>query len=233
MAKLLVIIICVCTTCIQLAWAQMARKDLAQPHTWSETVRHDTELRRSDRLHPVRTDSDLEYANQMNPIHYSDFIKTNIKSDLGNELNSEENKLRRNKRHAGHSHGSANNKQQQFVELNQDEFIKKLFNRFTKGDREGDRETMNLNEFEDMVRELHLDRLINGDQLAHATHTKGSSSAGDSHEHHSHDAHSVEMVSESSLIGFGNIQTNRHIHSFFFHLLYSMSLFNSARQACL
>ncbi|XP_055321882.1 zinc transporter foi isoform X2 [Sitodiplosis mosellana] len=134
MANRFLIIICVCTACVHLAWAQMGRKDLG--HKSSESVPMEMH-----RQHQGQPSSVLEY--EVNPIESSHY-----ENDL----------VHRTKRHAGHSHtNTAENR----VEMNPitNTFIEKLFNNFTNG------ETMNLIQFEEMMKTLKLDRFIEDNQL--------------------------------------------------------------------
>lgn len=219
MAKLFLIMICVCTTCVHLACAQMARKT-PQLSDFNQIHRHDIKLRpqgQQQRLvlgpaakaaAPVAVavaPSDLEYGKQIK------------QTQLGNiKQNYEINQLHRTKRHAGHSHdggAAAATNRINHIEINPNigHFIEKLFQQFSNGDSK----TMNLIEFEKMMKHLGLDRLIDDQQLnnlIHPTDDENSSSNSNSnidsthdnnnnnhdnnHEnHHSSDAHSNDTVS--------------------------------------
>lgn len=172
MAKLFLIIICVCTACIHLAWAQ-SRKG-----SGSESISMQTH-----RQHEGHSSSDLNYKYQVNPIDNSHY-----ENDL----------VHRTKRHAGHSHANTADK---FVEMNPNTnaFIEKLFIEFTNGDRE----SMNLIQFENMMKTLKLDRFIEDNQLqqqqqhqlSHQQHSSSVEKSSNSDENHHHHAHSNETVS--------------------------------------
>lgn len=187
-----------CTACVHLAWAQMARKSFEQTHKWTESDfrqahRHDTELRPQGQhnvAEPTDVASDLEYGNQMSPIEVSDLSQSDDSQWelLGNNLNYENNQLQRVKRHAGHSHA-----EEKHVEMNRntEQYIEKIFKQFSNSDHE-----MNLVEFEKMMRQLGLDRIIENKQLNNAIHPEESSRGADSHANHSHDVHSNGTVSD-------------------------------------
>lgn len=205
--------ICVCTTCVHLACAQMARKT-PQPSDFNQIHRHDIKLRpqgqqqqqQQQRLvlgtaaaAAAAASSDLDYGKQIK------------QTQLGNiKQNYEINQLHRTKRHAGHSHGSADAaaaaNRINHIEVNPSigHFIEKLFAQFS----DGDSKTMNLIEFEKMMKHLGLDRLIDDKQLnnlIHPTDDESSSSRNsnsnvgsthdNNHENHSADAHSNDTVS--------------------------------------
>lgn len=205
MAKLFLIIICVCTACVHLAWAQMARNGIEQPHKWRDmdfrsAHRHNSELEPLDQHSMAEsTDvaSDLEYNNQMNPIEMNALQDDDqIAFDrLGNNIKFENNPIQRHKRHAGHSH------EEEHVDINPNtqQYIEKIFKKFSNSNDE-----MNLNEFENMMSELGLDRLIEGKQLNNAIHpeessrsSSGGSSSSNTDDNHSHDMHSNDTVSNT------------------------------------
>lgn len=212
MAKLFLIMICVCTTCVHLACAQMARKT-PQLFDSNQIHRHDIKLRPQGQQQRLVVEpaaaaaaiaaaapGDLEYGKQIK------------QTQLGNiKQNYENNQLHRNKRHAGHSHGAvdaaAATNRINHIEVNPNigHFIEKLFEQFTSGDSK----TMNLIEFEKLMKHLGLDRLIDDKQLNNLIHPSSdasSSSSSDSsthdnshdhnHENHSPDAHSNDTVSK-------------------------------------
>lgn len=166
-----------CTACVHLAWSQMARKDFGQPHQWIETDSNNIhlELRLQGQDGTVHVPSDLKYGN-------SDHIRNELEWNLETREINEIDRLHRNKRHAGHSHSHGNEHKQDenHVEMNPntDIFIKKLFKKFSNSD------TMNLVEFENMIKELRLDRLIVDDQLNNADKS-GSNTVNPSHDEHS------------------------------------------------
>lgn len=164
MAKLLVIIICVCNVCVHMAWAQMARKDLWSQHKLSENNIHGVELNRQNQLNSAYKSSNLEYGNRVDPVHHR-ISESNIKSGLGNEVNNGKHEAHRIKRHADHSHGVDAHGQHP-IEMSSvtDQFIEKLFNKFT----DSDQGTMNLIEFDKMVKQLGLARLIRDNQIDNA-----------------------------------------------------------------
>lgn len=216
MAKLLVIIICVCTACVHLAWSQMARKELRLQHGVFETKRYGNEFSPQDQLISASEDSDLEYGRKTDP---SDFSKTNIQSDI-------ENDAYRVKRHAGHE---IDINHEHFDTLNPvtDEFVEKLFKTFAISENE----TMNLIEFETMVKKLGLDRLINDNQLNYAKRPDEAVNTGGKNEHLNETVRFIK-------ISF-NSHSTRHfkcIHFrciIFFSLKFSNIYVNSAYQPCL
>lgn len=195
MAKLFLIIICVCTACVHLAWAQMARKGAEQsPHVWSnlefrQNHRHETvQLIPQDVVAKTVDNiaiSDLDYEIRKNPMEISDLNELDI--DPQQKLvNIETNPLQpRHKRNAGHNHHEINH-----IEMNHntERFIEKIFKQFSNS-----HDTMNLIEFEQMMVHLGLDRLIEDKHF----NTVNSNSDGNSNmdANHSHDAHSNETVS--------------------------------------
>lgn len=212
MAKLFLIMICVCTTCVHLACAQMARKT-PQLSDFNQIHRHDIKLRPQGQqqrlvLEPAAQAaaaaaaaapaSDLEYGKQ---------IKTQLET---NKQNFEINQLHRNKRHAGHSHAvtdAASNNRINHIEVNPNiaHFIEKLFEQFSNGDSK----TMNLIEFEKLVKHLGLDRLIDDKQLNNLIHPSDENSSNsdsnvgstqdndNNHGNNSPDTHSNDTVSEN------------------------------------
>lgn len=212
MAKLFLIMICVCTTCVHLACAQMARKAAPQLFDSNQIHRHDIKLRPQGQQQRLAVEpaaataavaaaapSDLEYGKQIK------------QTQLGNiKQNYENSPLHRNKRHAGHSHGGADAANAAANRINHIEvnpnighFIEKLFEQFSNGDSK----TMNLIEFEKLMKHLGLDRLIDDKQFNNLIHPSDASSSSNSdsnthdnnhdhnHENHSPDAHSNDTVS--------------------------------------
>lgn len=224
MAKLFLIMICVCTTCVHLACAQMARKS-PQLSDFNQNHRHDIKLRpqgqqRQQRLvlgpaaqapaavaaSAAAALSDLEYGKQIK--------QTQLENT---KQNYEINQLHRIKRHAGHSHEASVNRINHIeVNPNIGHFIEKLFEQFSNGDSK----TMNLIEFEKLMKHLGLDRLIDDKQLNNLIHATGGgrdvngdggenrsnsdsnidSTHHDNHEHNTSDAHSNDTVSRISII---------------------------------
>lgn len=209
--------ICVCTTCVHLASAQKARKtpplsDFNQVH------RHDIKLKPQGQQRPVLEPTQtaakhLEYGNH-------------IKAQLGNnKRNDEINQLHRNKRHAGHSHevtAAAAGHSINHIEVNPNvaHFIEKLFEQFSNGDSK----TMNLIEFENLMKHLGLDRLIDNKQLNNLIHTSDESSSSnngvgsihdDNYESSLPDTHSNDTVStiqrQNINIFFPNMNKYRNI----------------------
>lgn len=154
MAKLFLIIICVCTACVHLAWAQMAKRDLG--HWDSESASKQTH--RQGQFEPANVASDLEYRNQIDTIQNSNQIDDRH-GNVEQKTVNENSKVHRMKRHAGHS--TVNTENLVAMNRNTDAFIEKLFKEFTNGDRE----TMNLIQFETMMKTLKLDRFIDDNQL--------------------------------------------------------------------
>lgn len=189
MAKLFLIIICVCTACVHLAWAQMARKDLGQPHKWIDVMQTHRQQGQPDASESAaHVASDLEYGNQVNPIQSSNFNRNDLDAIVENKIVYDNDKVYRNKRHAGHSHHD-NTENLVTMNPNTDAFIEKLFKEFTNGDRD----TMNLIQFENMMKTLKLDRFIEDNQLQRqSTH-----STERSHDESNYHAHSNETVSNT------------------------------------
>lgn len=133
MAKLFLIIICVCTACVHLAWSQMARKD------------------------------------------------------VGNKIDYEFSKVHRMKRHTGHSSSNTITENLIAMNPNTDAFIEKLFKEFTNGNRE----TMNLIQFENMMKTLKLDRFIEDNQLQRQSQQH----SAEKNINENHHGHSNETVS--------------------------------------
>lgn len=195
MAKLFLIIICVCATCVHLACAQIARKT-PQLSGLTQIHRHDVKLGPQGQqrlvLNPAAAEaaSDLEYGKQ---------IKTQLENTKQNYGIT---KLHRNKRHAGHSHGVADAADAHpinHIEVNPStaHFIEKLFEQFSNGDSK----TMNLVEFENLMKHLGLNRLIDDKQFNNAIQTLNESRSnsgiadGDNHENNSPNTHSNDTVS--------------------------------------
>lgn len=200
MAKLFLIIICVCTVCVQhLVWAQIGKTefpqhmktipDIPQNHRHDIVPRQQSSETNQQQHQQQRLSIDgannLEYGNRLMQNSNDD-----VQGDVGNKLNSIENSERmyRKKRHAAHSHSHAEN----LVEMNPntDAFIQKLFKNFTNGD--GD--TMNLIQFENMMKTLNLSNLMsdlqfNQHQAQHHTEDED----GDSHENHAHSNEKVRI----------------------------------------
>lgn len=197
MAKLFLIMICVCTTCVHLACAQIARKT-AQSLDSNQIHRHDIRLRsQGQQQHlmlgpapkPVAaaaaTASELDYGKQ---------IKTQL---VNNKQNYEINQMHRNKRHAGHSHAVADNEMNHIdVNPNTGHFIEKLFEQFSNGDSK----TMNLIEFEKLMKHLGLVRLIDDNQFNNLIHP--------SDEHSSHSDSNIGSTHE--IDNHGNKSPNTH-----------------------
>lgn len=143
-------------------------KETSQQEKWSETDfmrsdRHRLDSRQPDQSELLRPDhvaSDLEYAN-------NDYSGNDIQWNLEN---NEYSQLHRNKRHAGHNHGAAHDDHSIEKNQNTDLFIRKIFEKFSN------RDTMNLVEFENMVKQLGLDRFIEDSQLSHAAPSEKSGS---------------------------------------------------------
>lgn len=159
MAKLLVIIICVCTVCVHLAWSQIARE---------VTNRYGNILSPQNQLISASEDSDLENGRKIDP---SDFSKTDIQSDIGIDDS-------RVKRHAGHGM-DIHHEHLDTLNPDTDQFVEKLFKTFAISGNE----TMNLIEFETMVKKLGLDRLINDNQLNYAKRPDEVGNTGGKTEH--------------------------------------------------
>lgn len=187
-----------CTACVHLAWAQMARKSLEQSHKWIESDiqqshRHNTELRSQGQhrlAKPTNVASTTQYGNQIDPIEMND-SNQNDKNQwdlLGINKNYENNRLHRVKRHAGHSHEEKHSS----VEMNQntERYLEKIFKQFSNSDHE-----MNHIEFEHMMNQLGLDRIIASKQLNNAIYPEESSHGADSHVN---DVHSNGTVSKMS-----------------------------------
>lgn len=160
MAKLLLIIICVCTACIHLAWAQMLHK-------------HAVELKQQGQYSPNHLANDFTYENRQNRLQSDD-------------ENRQSESVRRTRRHAGHSHADMHHDNE--INTNTDRFIEKLFNEFSDN---GDRTTMNLVQFDKMMKKLGLHRLIQDTQI---------SSPEGSADSHVSDGHSNETVSNNQTI---------------------------------
>lgn len=134
------------------------------------------------RQHHGQSSSDLNYEYQVNPIDNSHYESDLDENDL----------VHRTKRHAGHSHTNTADK---FVEMNPNTntFIEKLFIEFTNGDRE----SMNLIQFENMMKTLKLDRFIEDNQWQQQQpHSTVDTSSDENHHHH---AHSNETVSYANV----------------------------------
>lgn len=188
MAKLFLIIICVCSACIHLAFSQRARNDLDQQHEWIET---DSRLAARD-----------NFKSRQQGLADSDYGREDLRSILGNKEYNDNEQVNRIKRHADHNHGIGQLHDDNLVEINQntDLFITKIFKKFSN------RDTMNLVEFEKMMKELRLDRLIDDSHLSQAIHPEKVSSAD-------HGNHSNETV---CIIYFLNtIHLNKLIHLLF------------------
>lgn len=189
-----------CTVCVHLALTQMARKDLVQQHKWTATDfqpahRQDFELRQNDQRdsnEPANIGSDLEYGNPENSLENSDFSRNDLEWNLGtNQYYASNNRVDRVKRHAGHSHGAHHDENHIEMNSNTERFIEKIFNQFSNGDQK----TMNLVEFEKMMKQLGLVRLIDDNQLTNVIQPDEISSTDNDHVDHSHDAHFNETVS--------------------------------------
>lgn len=173
MAKLFLIIICVCTACVHLA----AKKDFAQSHKWHEldamqnhrNVLASRQQGQYEMIKSAHTARDLEYENQAKPIQ-----NTNNNGNYQQwQLEDNVNQLHRIKRHAGHNHSPA---PKNLIQMNPhtDTFIEKLFIQFTNGDSK----TMNLVQFENMMKTLNLHRMIEDNQF-----TRQSQHSNDEHSH--------------------------------------------------
>lgn len=177
MAKLFLIIICVCTACMHLAWSQMARtKGSNLQDKWIETdfMRSDRHRLDSGQLDQSadQVASDLEYAN-------NEYSRNDIQWNLEHNENSQ---VHRIKRHAGHSHGTVHDDHSVEMNPNTDLFIRKIFQQFSN------RDTMNLVEFENMVKQLGLDRFIEDSQLVYKIPAeKGGSTPNPLHSDHSNE----------------------------------------------
>lgn len=150
-----------------MAWAQ-SRKDLG--HKLSDSISMQTHRQRQG-----HSSSDLNYKYQLNPVDNSHY-----ENDL----------LHRTKRHAGHSHTNTDDK---FMEMNPNTnaFIEKLFIEFTNGDRE----SMNLIQFENMMKTLKLDRFIEDNQLQQKQqHSIVDTNSEESHHHHAHSNGTVSFT---------------------------------------
>lgn len=139
MAKLYFIIVCVCycTACIHLIAAKMAA-----------TKEYDDQSNVYD-----SNSASKGLDNNVN-----DAVSTH---SLTNAEQSDVIKKQRVKRHGAHAH-STNIKLDSFIDVNPNtkEFIKKIFRQFGNGDEE----TMNINEFERMIQQLGLYRLLEDQQ---------------------------------------------------------------------
>lgn len=159
----------------------MARsKDSSQQDKWSETEfmrsdRHRLDSRHQDQSELLRSDhvaSDLEYAN-------NDYSRNDIQRNLEN---NEYNQVHRNKRHAGHNHGAVHNDHSIEMNQNTDLFIRKIFEKFSN------RDTMNLVEFENMVKQLGLNRIIEDSELGRVISSeKGGSTSNPLQGNHSNE----------------------------------------------
>lgn len=178
MAKLFLIIICVCTACVHLAWAQMARKDLGQHFTSTH--------RQQQGQHESLNSAHIDYGNQVNPIQNSNFKRNDLDGNVGNKIDYEFSKVHRTKRHAGHN-SHTNTENLVAMNPNTEAFIEKLFKEFTNGDRE----TMNLIQFENMMKTLKLDRFIEDNQLQRHSEQRSAEKNTDGNQH----GHSNETVS--------------------------------------
>lgn len=177
MAKLFLIIICVCTSCVHLAWAQMNRKDFGQSHKWNELdlpSKHGYDTRHQGQSQSAYINSNLKSGN-------NDHIQNNLQLESDTIDTIENERFQRNKRHAVHNHGHDHTHDDNHIEINQntDIFIKKLFKQFSNSD------TMNLVEFESMIKALQLDRLIVDNQLNSVE--KNGNTFNPSHDDHSNE----------------------------------------------
>lgn len=201
MAKLFLIMICVCTTCVHLACAQMVKKMPLLSESSNQIHRHDVKFRpqgqqQQQRLVIEPSNAQAAAVAAVAPSD-SDYGKQIKQTQLGNiKQNFDSNQLHRSKRHAGHSHGGADTvAAANHIEVNPNIglFIEKLFKQFSNGDSK----TLNLIEFEKLMKHLGLDRLIEDKQLNNLIHPSDESSNNHDHSHENHpsDAHSNDTVS--------------------------------------
>lgn len=162
MAKLFLIIVCVCycTACIQLIAAQMAAaKEQHQTRAYdspgaSNGLTRDSELAATAYSAPDAANSD-----------------TIAKRSL---------RVKRHGAHGHHHHGTGV-ELDSFVDINPNtkQSIKDIFRHYGNGDAE----TMNIVEFERMVAELGLTRLIEQQQVDDDRHEHAAADPSDRHEH--------------------------------------------------
>lgn len=154
MAKLFLIIVCVCycTTCIHLIAAKLAgdTKEFNQPSNAYD----------SNASNDLNTNVNTVSTQSLTSAEQSDIITKHT---------------HRVKRHGTHDHHSTNIKLDSFVDINPNtkEFIKKIFREYGNGEAE----TMNFNEFERMLEKLGLYRMLEKEHLDNAH-------AHDGHDHH-------------------------------------------------
>lgn len=199
--------ICVCTTCVHLACAELARKTAH----WSDSSRihrYDIKLRSQGQQRLPLEPPAAQVAEQAAASNLD--YRKQIETELVNNIQSYEiNQIHRNKRHAGHSHEAAAASQPNHIEVNRNagHFIEKLFAQFSNGDSK----TMNLIEFEKLMKHLGLVRLIDDTQLnnlihpsddersSHSDRNIGSTHGIDNHGINSPDTHSNDTVSKIRL----------------------------------
>lgn len=185
-----------CTVCVHLAWTQMAHRQAFESRQPGQ----------SDSNEPTNIASDLEYGNDEKPLENWDFSR----NDLGNNQYYKSKRVDRVKRHAGHSHAPHHDENHIEMNSNTERFIEKIFNQFSNGDQK----TMNLIEFEKMMKQLGLVRLIDDNQLPNVIHPDEHSSTDNGHVDHSHDAHSNETVSNQSInLLFTYLMLLKQIHT--------------------
>lgn len=193
MAKIFLIIVCVCycTVCAHLAAAHMMEKDLNANYIGFESNHQNTPDEFND------DNSNAKQNRQQNVIAFrnkeidrpqianNDGQNSDLKSKLIPQQQHEHEHTKRVKRHADHSHGSSIDLGSLVkMNLNTRQYIRKLFSKFGKG---GD--TITLNEFERLIEELKLNRLLEEKQLIrHDSSSRSTEIASD--EHNTNDSHS-------------------------------------------
>lgn len=197
MAKLFLIIICVCSACIHLAFSQMARNDLDQQYEWSKKASR--QAGRDDFKSRQQGHPDPEYG------------RDDVLSVLDNDEFNDNEPLDRIKRHADHNHGIGQMHDDNLVEINQssDLFIRKIFKKFSN------RDTMNLVEFENMMKELRLDRFIDDSHLSQTIHSDKTNSAD--HGDHSNETVCIDISLnfDSALLLLAKTELNLILFSLF------------------
>lgn len=177
MAKFFLIIVCVCycTACAHLVAAHLTQKDLSyklngiastinQQKLPDEYKDQQSNVLKNAYDSSTSTSSNLVNINENNkyPTQYFDNIDdSDGKNELELNLAHKQIHTKRVKRHAGHSHGSTVDLGS-LVEMNPNtrHYIRQLFRQFGKND-----ETITLNEFEVMIKQLGLQRYLFDEQI--------------------------------------------------------------------
>lgn len=167
--------------------AQLAKRDVDQHNNFNEfdSLIESTEPQNNRKSIEWRSPRRLRRQQK-----YNDFDDDVNESSLGNALNNQ-NRL---KRHAGgHSHDATNNLDS-LVEVNKNTqfFIEKLFQQFGNGDKK----TLNVNEFETMIQQLGLERLLEN------YHAKNTVKSNEHSDEDSNSTMSTPSVSDEPIFRF-------------------------------